>query len=52
MEVGNLPHSTDLDALTNMLIGSFHGQYVTPAGIPDDWPNRVRTVIWPPDPSL
>jgi hypothetical protein len=31
-----------------MLIGSFYGRYVTIAGIPDDWPERVLTVVWPP----
>jgi hypothetical protein len=34
-----------------MLIGSFYGRYVTVAGIPDDWPDRVLSVIWPPDTS-
>jgi hypothetical protein len=39
----------DLDALTSMLIGSFYGRYVTLAGIPDDWPARVLSAIWPLD---
>ena len=43
-----LPASTDFDALTSMLIGSFYGRYVTLDGIPDDWPDRVLSVIWPP----
>ena len=30
-----------------MLIGSFYGRYVTVAGIPDDWPARVLSAIWP-----
>jgi hypothetical protein len=42
-----IPKSADLDALTSMLIGSFYGRYVTIAGIPDDWPDRVLSVIWP-----
>jgi AcrR family transcriptional regulator len=42
-----LPGSADLDALTSMLIGSFYGRYVTIAGIPDDWPDRVLSTIWP-----
>ncbi len=49
LAAGDLPDSADLDALTSMLIGSFYGRYVTSAGIPDDWPNRVLSVIWPPD---
>jgi AcrR family transcriptional regulator len=47
-----LPGSADLDALTSMLIGSFYGRYVTLAGIPDDWPDRVLSALWPPDASL
>lgn len=43
---GGLP-SADLDALTSMLIGSFYGQYVTAAGLPDDWSSRVLSVVWP-----
>lgn len=47
-----LSNSADLDALTSMLIGSFYGQYVTLAGVPDDWPNRVLSAIWPYDNNL
>src|SRR5439155_1698165 len=49
---GDLPDSADLDALTSMLIGSFYARYVTVAGIPDDWPNRVLSAVWPPTASL
>jgi len=51
LAAGNLPDFADLDALTSMLIGSFYARYVTIAGIPDDWPNRVLSAIWPPDSS-
>ncbi len=51
LAAGDLPDSADLDALTSMLIGSFYGRYITIAGIPDDWPNRVLGAIWPPDTS-
>lgn len=51
LAAGNLPDSADLDALTSMLIGSFYGRYVTIAGIPDDWPDRVLSAIWPPGTS-
>lgn len=51
LAAGDLPDSADLDALTSMLIGSFYGRYVTIAGIPDDWPDRVLSAIWPPDTS-
>lgn len=49
LAAGDLPEPADLDALTSMLIGSFYGRYVTVAGIPDDWPDRVLRAIWPPD---
>jgi AcrR family transcriptional regulator len=48
LEAGDLPASADLDALTSMLIGSFYARYVTVAGVPDDWPDRVLSAIWPP----
>jgi len=51
LATGDLPDSADLDALTSMLIGSFYGRYVTIAGIPNDWPNRVLSAIWPHDTS-
>jgi AcrR family transcriptional regulator len=47
LAAGGLGESADLDALTSMLIGSFYGRYVTLAGIPDDWPDRVLSAIWP-----
>jgi AcrR family transcriptional regulator len=49
LAAGGLPGSPDLDALTSMLIGSFYGRYVTLAGIPDNWPDRVLSAIWPHD---
>jgi hypothetical protein len=51
LATGDFPESADFDALTSMLVGSFYGRYVTVAGIPDDWPDRVLSVIWPPDTS-
>src|SRR5580704_12171984 len=44
LAAGGLPESADLDTLTSMLIGSFYGRYLTVAGIPDDWPDRVLSV--------
>jgi AcrR family transcriptional regulator len=49
LAAGDLPEPADLDALTSMLIGSFYGRYLTIDGIPDDWPERVLSVIWPRD---
>jgi AcrR family transcriptional regulator len=51
LAAGDLRESADLDALTSMLIGSFYARYVTVAGIPDDWPDRVLSAIWPPGTS-
>jgi hypothetical protein len=48
LAAGDLPDSTDLDALTSMLIGSFYGRYVTVAGIPEDWASTVLNAVWPP----
>jgi len=41
----------DLDALTSMLIGSFYARYVTVAGLPADWPERVLDAVWPGPPE-
>ena len=49
LAAGDLPESADLDALTSMLIGSFYGRYLTLASLPDNWPDRVLSTIWPPD---
>lgn len=51
LAAGDLPASADLDALTSMLIGSFYGRYLTTAGIPDDWPSRVLSTVWPTTPA-
>ena len=52
LEAGDLPDGTDFDALTSMLVGSFYGRYVTLAGIPEDWPDRVLDAVWPPDTEM
>jgi len=46
LAAGGFPDSTDLDALTSMLIGSFYGRYITIDGIPNDWPDRVLSAVW------
>ena len=48
LEAGGLGGTADPDVLTSMLVGSFYGRYVTVAGVPDDWPERVLAPIWPP----
>ena len=51
LAAGDFPDTADLEALTSMLIGSFYAQHLTLAGIPDDWPDRVLSTVWPPDTS-
>jgi AcrR family transcriptional regulator len=48
---GELPGDTNLDAVVNMLIGSFYACYVATGGIPRDWPGRVLRQVWPPPPA-
>lgn len=52
LAAGGLPPGVDLEALSSMLIGSFYGQYVTTAGIPDDWAERVLNAVGPDDAAL
>jgi AcrR family transcriptional regulator len=47
LAAGGFSGSVDLDVLTSMLVGSFYGRYLTVAGIPDDWPDRVLNAVWP-----
>jgi AcrR family transcriptional regulator len=43
---GELRAGVDLEAVINMLVGSFYARYLTGEGIPQDWPRRVvRTVL-------
>ena len=42
-----LPKSTDVDVIVNMLIGSFYARYVSHGRIPCDWPRRMMHQIWP-----
>ena len=44
---GELPDDLNVDAVVNMLIGSFYGCYVASAAIPQDWPARVLRQVWP-----
>jgi AcrR family transcriptional regulator len=45
---GELPPDSDLDAMTSMLVGAFYARYLTLAGIPSTWAERVLSVVWPP----
>jgi AcrR family transcriptional regulator len=48
---GELPSDMNIDAMANMLIGSFYGRYIAAGGIPRDWPGRVLGQVWPPPPT-
>jgi AcrR family transcriptional regulator len=49
---GQLAVPADLDALTNMLIGSFYARYLSTSDIPADWAERSLRLIWPPNGGL
>jgi AcrR family transcriptional regulator len=48
VSAGQLPRTLDVDAATNMLIGSFYARYLTGEPIPKDWARRVLRCLWPP----
>lgn len=52
IKAGQLPGSLDTEAACNMLIGSFYARYISGQPIPDDWPERVLTMIWDPQSGL
>ncbi len=41
-----LAPGTDVEAVVNLLVGSFYARYLTGEGIPRDWPERVVGVVW------
>ncbi|MBV9047567.1 MAG: TetR/AcrR family transcriptional regulator [Solirubrobacterales bacterium] len=45
---GELPPDTEVEAVVNMLIGSFYARHVARGAIPRDWPRRVLGQVWPP----
>ena len=45
---GELPPDTEVDAVVNLLIGSFYARYVARGAIPRDWARRVLGQVWPP----
>ncbi|MBV9465824.1 MAG: TetR/AcrR family transcriptional regulator [Solirubrobacterales bacterium] len=44
---GALSPDTEVDALANMLIGSFYARHVARGVIPRDWARRVLAQAWP-----
>lgn len=47
IKVGELPPSTDPEAIASMLIGSFYARYIATSDLPDDWAQRVLAPVWP-----
>lgn len=47
IEAGELPVLFDVEAASNILIGSFYARYISGRSIPDDWPPRVLALVWP-----
>jgi AcrR family transcriptional regulator len=43
---GTLRADLDLDAATNLLIGSFYGRYLATSTVPADWPERTLATVW------
>lgn len=37
----------DIDAATNLLIGSFYARYLATSEVPETWPERVLATVWP-----
>lgn len=44
---GELPAGTDVQAASNMLIGSFYAHHLSGGQTPHDWAERVLNMIWP-----
>jgi hypothetical protein len=44
---GTLRADLDLDAATNLLVGSFYARYLASSEIPADWPDRIVDAVWP-----
>ena len=47
---GELPPDTEVDAVVNMLIGSFYARHIARGTIPRDWARRALAQVWPPPP--
>lgn len=45
---GELPRDTEVEAVVNMLIGSFYARHIARGAIPRDWAARVLRQTWPP----
>jgi len=43
---GEVRADADLEAVVNLLVGSFYARHLTGEGIPRDWPRRVVDTVW------
>ena len=48
VSAAQLPRTLDIDAATNMLIGSFYARHLSGEPIPKDWAGQVLLCLWSP----
>lgn len=46
IEHGEVASDADIDAIVNMLVGSFYARYLTGELVPKNWPTRAVKSIW------
>jgi AcrR family transcriptional regulator len=47
IRAAQLPADLDVDAVTSMLCGALYGQYLTTAGLSEEWADRTLAILWP-----
>jgi hypothetical protein len=47
VQAAQLRADLDIDAVTSMLCDALYGQYLTAAGVSDEWADRTLAVLWP-----
>jgi AcrR family transcriptional regulator len=47
IRAAQLPADLDVDAVTSMLCGALYGQYLTAAGLSEEWADRTLAILWP-----
>jgi len=46
VERGEVASDADIDAIVNVLVGSFYARYLTGEPVPKSWPTRIVKSIW------